>query len=526
MKIASIDEMRFMDYYAIEKLGIAEEILMENAGIAAVNVLQNKIGLRDKKFVIFCGSGNNGGDGLVVARLLHSNGGRVKVFLLADSKKYQGAAKTNFAIIAKLPIEVIKLEGAVAVKKDVAHCDVVIDAIFGTGLDRPVAGLAAEVIALINKSKKKVLSLDIPSGVNGNTGAVMGAAVKADYTVTFGLPKIGNMLYPGYELDGELFVSHISFPPSLTEGNNLKIATNAYVALPERPAEAYKGSTGDVLFIAGAANYYGAPYFASMSFLKSGGGYARLAAPRRVVPVVAKRGREIVYLPQEETAEGSIAFKNKRKLLDTAAKVDMVVIGPGLSLQEETVKLVKELAVAIKVPLLIDGDGLTAIAENTGILSSRKSPTILTPHLGEMARLTGVSAAEISANKIAVLRETTERLKATIILKGAHSLIGTRGGNVYINLSGNAGMATAGSGDVLTGCIAAMCGLGLKPDEAACKGVFLHGYAGDLAATKKGADGITAEDIMEFLPQALKQDRAGVVDKKYYEPFNTQDKII
>jgi NAD(P)H-hydrate epimerase len=143
-----------------------------------------------------------------------------------------------------------------------------------------------------------------------------------------------------------------------------------------------------------------------------------------------------------------------------------------------------------------------------------------------MARLTGVSAAEISANKIAVLRETTERLKATIILKGAHSLIGTRGGNVYINLSGNAGMATAGSGDVLTGCIAAMCGLGLKPDEAACKGVFLHGYAGDLAATKKGADGITAEDIMEFLPQALKQDRAGVVDKKYYEPFNTQDIIL
>ena len=526
MKIASVNEMRFMDRYAIEKLGIAEEILMENAGIAAVNVLQNKIGIRDKKFVIFCGSGNNGGDGLVVARLLHSNGGRVKVFLISDGGKYQGAAKTNFAIIARLPIEVIRLEGATATKRDVAHCDVVIDAILGTGLDRPVAGLAADVIALVNKSNKKVLSLDIPSGVNGNTGAVMGAAVKADYTVTFGLPKIGNMLYPGYELGGELFVSHISFPPSLTEGSNLKIATNDYVALPERPAEAYKGSTGDVLFIAGAANYYGAPYFASMSFLKSGGGYARLAAPSGVVPVVAKRGREIVYLPQEETAAGSIAFKNKRKLLDAAAKVDMVVIGPGLSLQEETVKLVKELALEIKTPLLIDGDGLTAIAENTGILSSRKSPTILTPHLGEMTRLTGVSAAEISANKIAVLRETTERLKATIILKGAHSLIGTCGGNVYINLSGNAGMATAGSGDVLTGCIAAMCGLGLKPDDAARKGVFLHGYAGDLAATKKGADGITARDIMEFLPQSLKHDRAGVVDNKYYEPSNTQDTIL
>jgi NAD(P)H-hydrate epimerase len=511
MKLATVDEMRFMDRYAIEKLGIAEEILMENAGLAAVNLLQKEIGISGKKFVICCGSGNNGGDGLVVARLIHSEGGRAKVFLLGDEKKYRGAAKTNFAIITQLPIELIKLESAAVTKKDIAHCDVIIDAIFGTGLDRPVAGLASDVIALINKSKKKVLSLDIPSGVNGNTGEVMGAAVKADYTVTFGLPKIGNMLYPGYELCGKLFVSHISFPPSLTENNDLKIATNDYVALPRRPAEAYKSSVGDVLFIAGAVNYYGAPYFSAMSFLKSGGGYARLAAPHSVVPVIAKRGREIVYLPQEETAAGSIAFKNKRALLAAAAKVDMVVIGPGLSLQEETVSLVKELTAAIKVPLLIDGDGLTAIAENPEILRSRKAPTILTPHLGEMARLTGKSAVEISGNKMAVLQETTEKLKATIVLKGAHSLIGTQKGSVYINLSGNSGMATAGCGDVLTGCIAAMYGLGLKPEEATRKGVFLHGYAGDLAAAKKGVDGITAKDIMEFLPQALKNDRDGLI---------------
>ena len=518
MKITSVDEMRFMDRYAIEKLGIAEELLMENAGLAAVNLLQNKIGISGKKFIIFCGSGNNGGDGLVVARLIHSGGGSVKVFLLSDSNKYRGAAKTNFAIITQLPIELIKLESAAITKKDIAHCDVIIDAIFGTGLDRPVVGLASDVIALINKSKKKVLSLDIPSGVNGNTGEVMEMAVKADYTVTFGLPKIGNMLYPGYELCGELFVNHISFPPSLYEQDGLQVQTNDYVTLPARPTEAYKGSVGDVLFIAGAANYYGAPYFAAMSFLKSGGGYARLAAPQSVVPVIAKRGREIVYLPQEETATGSIAFKNKRALLAAAAKVDMVVIGPGLSLQEETIRLVKELTAAIKVPLIIDGDGLTAISGNPEILNSRKAPTILTPHLGEMARLTGKPATEISGNKIEVLRETAESLKATIILKGPHSLIGMRSGKVYINLTGNAGMATAGSGDVLTGCIAAMYGMGLKPDDAARKGVFLHGYAGDLAAAKKGADGITAKDIMEFLPQALKNDRAGNIDAKYYEP--------
>ena len=518
MKIASIEEMRAMDRHAIEKLGMAEEILMENAGFAAVNLLQKEIGISGKKFIIFCGSGNNGGDGLVVARLIYSSGGSVKVFLLSDGNKYRGAAKTNFAIITKLPIELIKLESAAITKKHIAHCDLIIDAILGTGLDRPVSGLASDVIALINKSKKKVLSLDIPSGVNGNTGKVMGAAIKADYTVTFGLPKIGNMLYPGYEHCGELFVSHISFPPSLYEQERLQVQTNDYVKLPARSAEAYKGSVGDVLFIAGAVNYYGAPYFSAMSFLKSGGGYARLAAPRCVVPVIAKRGREIVYLPQEETASGSIAFKNKRALLAAAAKVNMVVIGPGLSLQEETVILVKELTATIKVPLLIDGDGLTAIADNPEILRSRKAPTILTPHLGEMARLTGKPAAEISGNKIAILQETAESIKATIILKGPHSLIGTRSGKVYVNLTGNAGMATAGSGDVLTGCIAAMYGMGLKPDEAARKGVFLHGYAGDLAAAKKGTDGITAKDIMEFLPQALKNDRAHNIDAKYYEP--------
>ena len=519
MKIVSADEMRFMDRYAIEKLGIAEELLMENAGLAAFNVLQMKISVRGKKIVVFCGSGNNGGDGLVVARLIHSAGGLVKVFLLSDSDKYKGAAKTNFGIITRLPVEVVKLRDALMTKKDFAHCDVVIDAILGTGLDRPVIGLTAEVITLINKSKKKVLSLDIPSGVNGDTGEVMGMAVKADFTVTFGLPKIGNMLYPGYELCGELFVSHISFPPSLTEGGYLKIATNDYIALPQRPAEAYKGAMGDVLFIAGAANYYGAPYFAAMSFLKAGGGYARLAAPRSVIPVIAKRGREIVYLPQEETSAGSVSLKNKKALLDAAAKVDMVVIGPGLSLQEETVKLVKELTAAVKKPLIVDGDGLTAIAENPEILRGRKAATILTPHLGEMVRLTGKSAVEISSNKITVLRETTDKLKATIILKGAHSLVGASDGNIYINLSGNAGMATAGSGDVLTGCIAAMYGMGLNPDEAARKGVFLHGYAGDLAAAKKGADGITAKDIMEYLPRALKNDREGIIESKYYKPL-------
>jgi ADP-dependent NAD(P)H-hydrate dehydratase / NAD(P)H-hydrate epimerase len=513
MKIANVEQMRGMDSYAVEKLGIAEEILMENAAGAAIDLLQNKMGIYGRKFVIFCGTGNNGGDGLAVARLIHSAGGSAKVYIFGDETKYHGAAKSNLDIIAKLPVPVINLKKAVDAKKDIAHCDAVIDAIFGTGLDREVTGLAADAIGLINKCKKKIFSLDIPSGINGNSGAVMGKAVRADYTVTFGLPKIGNMLYPGYEHCGELFVSHISFPPALYKNEKLKIETNDHIVLPRRPADAHKGSVGDVLFIAGAANYYGAPYFAAMSFLKSGGGYARLAAPKSMIGKLAVKGREVVYLPQEETKAGSIALTNKSKLLEAAAKVDIVVIGPGLSLDEETQKLVRELAAKIKKPLLLDADGLTAISSAPEILRQRKGATILTPHLGEMARLTGKSAEEISADRIPILQETAEKLKSIIVLKGAHSLIGLPDGRIYINLNGNSGMATAGSGDVLTGCIAAMLGLGLKPGDAARKGVYLHGYAGDLASAKKGEDGMTARDIMESLPQALKDDRNAVVEK-------------
>ncbi len=518
MKLASVDEMRFMDRFAMDKLGISEEILMENAGLAAVNLLQKEIGIRDKKFVIFCGSGNNGGDGLVVARLIHSKGGKAIVFLTGDRKKYRGAAKTNLDIIAELPVDVIKISAASDARREVLHCDAVIDALFGTGLDREIKGLAADVIELINNCGRKVLSLDIPSGVNGNTGEIMGVAVKADYTVTFGLPKTGNMFYPGYELGGKLFTTHISFPPSLYNRNELQVATNSQVTLPRRPAEAYKGSMGDVLFIAGAANYFGAPYFSAMSFLKAGGGYARLAAPETITPFIAGGGREIVYLPQAQTAAGSIALKNKKQLLAAAAGVDMAVIGPGLSLHKETARLVQDLVAGIKVPLLIDGDGLTAVAADPSILRKRKAPTILTPHLGEMASLTAKPVSEIRAHKISILQETAKKLQATIVLKGAHSLIGFANGEVYVNLSGNSGMATAGSGDVLTGCIAAMFGLGLAPEPATRKGVFLHGYAGDLAAAEKGIDGITARDIMDFLPQAMKNDRAGAIAADYFDP--------
>jgi NAD(P)H-hydrate epimerase len=510
MKVSSVGQMRAMDQRAIGELGIPEEILMENAGQAAFRVLARECGIVGRRWVVFCGTGNNGGDGLVAARLILSGGGIPRVFVAGDPSRFRGAAKLNFDILSRLPVEMSVVEDAAALRSAVVHSDGIVDALFGTGLDRAVEGLCEQVIALINLAGRPVFSLDIPSGIHGDTGEVLGTAVRADHTVAFGLPKIGNLLHPGCELCGTLHVSPISFPPSLCEDEGILVETNGPIALPLREPTAHKGSVGDVLFIAGAAGYFGAPFLSAMSFLKAGGGYSRLAAPCSMVPFLATMGSEIVFCPQEETVEGSLSPKNRDALLRLAERVDMVVLGPGLSLAEETQTLVRELASAIEKPLLIDGDGITALAQHPEILRNRPAPTLLTPHPGEMSRLTGKPVSEIERMRIPVLQDACEDLRAWIVLKGARSLIGNPERRVFINLSGNPGMATAGAGDVLTGTIAAMFGLGLPLEEALRKGVFLHGLAGDLAAAEKGEDGITARDILNALPYAMKRDREGL----------------
>ena len=503
MKVSTVEQMRAMDRTAIEKYGIKDELLMENAGLAAFSVILNEIGIEDTSYLVICGGGNNGGDGLVVARKIHSMGGDVKILLLSETSNFKGAAKLNYEIAKKLSLEMTRLESIEELEDAVAECDVIVDAIFGTGLTRSVEGFYKDVIESINKSHKIVKSIDIPSGIHGNTGKIMGAAVLADFTSTFGLPKIGNILYPGFEFGGSLYVTHISFPSELHDNQKINVEINEPLPIPIRKEDGHKGTFGDVLFIAGAANYFGAPYFSAMSFLKSGGGYARLAAPASVTPVIANKGSEIVFAPQKETAEGSIALASKNALLEIVNHVDFVVMGPGLSLNEETQQLVRELAVEINKPLLIDGDGLTAVAQDLSIIKRREVPTILTPHLGEMARISGLEIAEVDENKVPIAQAESEKLEAVIVLKGAHSIIAFPDSKVFVNLSGNSGMATAGSGDVLTGTITAMYGLGLSLDEAVRTGVFMHGFAGDLAADEIGEDGMTAQDILEFLPFAM-----------------------
>jgi hydroxyethylthiazole kinase-like uncharacterized protein yjeF len=515
MKVCSVAEMRALDCMAIEKYGIPEEILMENAGLAAFSLLNEKVGIRGKHFLVICGAGHNGGDGLVVARKIHSNGGVVKVYILGDPAKFDGPAKLNYEMLTRLPVEVQRLASIEALEMELAHCDAVVDAIFGTGLIREVSGLHRQAIEAINLSGKFVLSIDIPSGVNGDTGKVMGSAVKAGVTVTFGLPKYGNIFFPGYSLGGELYVSHISFPPEMYNADTFKVEINPYVKLPLRERDAHKGSVGKALFIAGAANYFGAPYFAALSFLKAGGGYSRLAAPATMVPYIASKASEIVYIPQKVTASGSIARANKAALLELAETMDIVVLGQGMSLEQEAQELVRELAPHITRTLIIDGDGITAISHDLQVIKNRRAATILTPHPAEMSRITNLSVSEIDNNRVEILQRTCKELNAIIVLKFAHSLIGYPDGQVLINMGGNPGMATAGSGDSLTGTIAAMYGLGLSLPQAVSKGVFMHGLAGDLAAEAKGEDGMTAQDVLDYLPLAVKQTREGLDEERY-----------
>ncbi len=583
MKVSSVLQMRNMDRRAIEEFGIPDTILMENAGNAVSGVIFKTYqdsgvateGFSSLRFAVFSGSGNNGGDGFVVARKLFSFGANVRVFFLGSVERLSGSALANYEILKKIGMDIVKqsdfnsLENFLRdAKAYLITCDGIVDAILGTGITREVSGLYGEVIDLINRfgkgKGKPVFSVDIPSGVNGDTGMVMGKAVKATHTVTFGLAKLGNILYPGYEYCGELYVTHISFPPSIYNDDSLKVEINIPSPLPSRNPNGHKGSFGDVLFVAGAKNYYGAPLFSALSFMKAGGGYARLATPDSVAPFLSMRGGEIVMLPMEETDTGSIAYSNLEKLLDVADGVDFVVIGPGLSLNNETVKVVRDFVAKVKKPVLIDGDGLTALAmggatgrvmsevrdRKTGdtdisVAIGKEYPIVLTPHPGEAARLTGMSVKDVISDKPKTLDRLLRMGRGTpvvVVLKGAHSLIGISyaerdykergrvytGDNlsdngmekisvsdkVFVNLSGNSGMATAGSGDVLTGIIAAMFGLGLDVVEAVKAGVFIHGFAGDIAARHVGEDSLTASTLVEFIPEAVRRYR-----KEYDELF-------
>ncbi len=513
MKISTVEQMRELDRTAIEKYGIPDLLLMENAGLAVYEVIKREAGLPGRRFAVVCGGGNNGGDGFVTARKLHSSGAAVDVVFFGNPENLKSSAKTNYDICRAAGVPVDASRDFERCRKLFRDADAVVDGLFGTGLARDIEGGYAELVGLINGSGKPVFSIDIPSGVGGDSGRVMGTAVEADYTVTFGLPKLGNVLYPGAKLCGKLYVTHISFPPEHYNGEQIRQAENIPLPLPDRDPGGHKGSFGRALFVAGSASYYGAPLFCSRAFLKSGGGYSRLAAPASIVPVLAGRTPEVVYHPMAETEEGGIAAGNAEVLeaiiggSGAGGGVDFISIGPGLGGGAETAELVRRIAEKTELPLLIDGDGLRAAAENRELIAARTAPTVLTPHPGEMSRLLDIPVPSILDDPLSAVRRAAEAYNAVTVLKGARSCICGPDGMVWINTTGNSGMGTAGSGDVLSGTIPALYCLGLDVPDAVRAGVYVHGLAGDAAAEARGEDGITAEDICDALPEALRRYR-------------------
>lgn len=512
MKIGTAGEVRRLDEAMILDYGLDQAVLMENAACAARDVIQQRWGIREGRILVVCGTGNNGGDGFALARLLHARGAAVRVLIAGDIERASGAAESNYRILRRLPLDIIVLDSApmpaLLNTIDFEGFDLIADAIFGTGLSRNIEGRMAALVRRINRAGAAgvpVLSLDIPSGISADSGGVLGTAVRAEATVGFGMPKRGNLLYPGFDFGGRLYLSEISFIPEITGDESIRVSVNIPPNLPSRDPAGHKGSFGKVLVIGGSASYRGAPALAAAAALRSGAGYVRTAVPAAFAGQVFGMVPEAVLLPQE--GGEALGAEHAPALIEQAALSNAAVLGPGLSTAAESVRLARELIRDMEVPLVVDGDALNALAgreELTRERDKRGACTLLTPHPGEMARLLGSSVSEVEARRIETALEAAERYRAAVVLKGAHSIIAEPGGGAWVNLSGNSGLGTAGSGDVLAGVLGALAAAGMPVLDAARSGVFLHGLAGDLTAEKMGETGMTAGDVLMRLPGALK----------------------
>ena len=518
MKVVTAEEMRSIDEMTIKEYGIPGSTLMERAGLAVAIKIRE---LFDKKRVIvLSGCGNNGADGIVIARNLNNWGWNVKVFLMASEDALGPDCRMQYGIAGKSGVPV-EFRATLTAKE--LHGAVVVDALLGTGINKPVSFPLSDVIALLNKSDVRVISVDIPSGISSDDGQVKGEAVLADYTVTFGLPKRGHLLYPGAEHTGQLFIEDIGFPQELLHSETLKTQTiepaEASFLLPERKSCSFKGDYGHVLLVAGSKGKTGAALMTAKACLRSGAGMITIGVPETLMNVFQERVTEEMILPLPDNGQGILSEDASADILDFLnEKADVLAIGPGISSYPCITKLLRNLLISVTTPMVLDADAINSISGHTDVLSKAKAPVILTPHTGEMARLLGKGLAKdkgMTANELNELKNTIEldRISAAVsfskktatylILKGVPTLVSEPEGRVFINTTGNPGMATAGSGDVLTGIVAAFLAQGMNPSDASILGVFLHGLAGDIAATEKGMHSLIATDIIEKLPEAF-----------------------
>lgn len=513
MKIVTAAQMKSLDQQATVVYKIPSLLLMENAARGLVDQIEAVYGAgRGKQITIVAGRGNNGGDGLAAARHLKMRGAEVVIYLLSPIDRISGDARVSLDIW-RATDGALFVEGGFSLPhlvEDLSESDLVIDALLGTGLSHPVTGVYADVIGLINEHGERgrtIVSVDIPSGISADTGETLGVAVKADLTLTMALPKWGHFLQSGLEHRGDLAVIDIGIPPALITQMEIKanLVTPGSLknVLPVRLKGLHKGTMGHLQVIAGSLGKRGASQMTAMAAMKSGTGLVTLALPRSL-DLSAPAAMECMTLPLPESSEGTLALSAEKNILDVLVGKNAVAMGPGLSRHPETQALVRNLITQITIPMVLDADGLNAIADDLAILKQKKGPLILTPHPGEMARLIGKRASEVQKDRVNIASEFAKTWGVILVLKGANTLIAAPDGTLRVNNTGNPGMATAGIGDVLTGMISAFLAQGIAPLDAATLGTHLHGVAGDLAAGEKGEAGLLASDLIEKIPDALK----------------------
>ena len=511
MRVLNADQMREADRRTIDEIGVPSVVLMENAGRQVVASMEAAFeDLATRHVAILCGRGSNGGDGFVIARTLAQRGIECSVFLLGQVADVRGDARINLEILGRLGITVVEVTDAQAWElhySEISRCDLIVDALFGTGLKTALSGLLETVVADVNGTSIPVVAVDLPSGLSADTHQLIGQCMDASLTVTMAAPKLPLVLPPAEAHAGDLVIADIGIPAAVIEvldGPWLELLTRERMRelVQARAPDAHKGDFGRVLVVAGSVGKTGAAHLAAFGALKSGAGLVTIATPRSCLPIVAAMAPEYMTEPLDETAAGGIDFAALERVLDMEA--DVIAVGPGLGTAPGTAAFVHGLVERAGVSLVLDADALNAYVEEPDRLAGRDGlDVVITPHPGEMARLLGVSVEQVQADRLECARSFAEAHRVHVVLKGHRTVIATPEGRTFVNLTGNPGMATGGTGDVLTGMIAAWLGQ-LLDAEAACKvAVYLHGLAGDLAEADEGETALTSTDILARLGDAV-----------------------
>lgn len=516
MHLPTSHEMATLDRRAAEEFGVPTLLQMEAAGRQVAEVATRMVTVQNPRVVIVAGKGNNGGDALVAARVVTASGWRPTVVLLARDADVGGDAGVNLTSARRAGLDISNLDtlAAPGLRGLFTGADLIVDGLFGTGLRGPVVGLAARVIEAVNSSGRAVLAIDIPSGVQSDTGVVEGPAIRATATVTMGFPKPGLILLPGAEHAGEIWVADIGHPQRLIENSGIRtmLVTRAMVdaAIPARSLDSHKGAFGRVLVVAGAVGYTGAAVLSALGALRGGAGLVNLAVPHAIYPIVASVVVEAMPVPLADQ-EGALAESAADQVVDLTRSANVVACGPGLSRLSGPRSIVRRLVAECTRPLVLDADALNNLVGSTDDLKRARVPVVITPHPGEMARLMDVTTQDVQKDRLASARAGAERFGVNVVLKGARTIVASPDGTAHVIPTGNPGMATGGMGDVLTGAVAALIGQGLTAPITAWAGAYLHGLAGDLAARGRGPAGILAREVADHLPLALRAVRSGTV---------------